>query len=72
MTNTLSVAFTVRVVVVLEFGYTAKLPSDFLYCHWLMEVFVRFAVNTIEDAEVNGKASVFGYWVSDPERYGVA
>ena len=26
----------------------------------------------VEDAEVNGKASVFGYWVSDPERYGVA
>ena len=24
------------------------------------------------DAEFNGKASVFGYWVSDPERYGVA
>ena len=26
----------------------------------------------VSDAEVNGKASVFGYWVSDPERYGVA
>ena len=26
----------------------------------------------VEDAEVNGKASVFGYWVNDPERYGVA
>ena len=25
----------------------------------------------VEDAE-NGKATVFGYWVSDPERYGVA
>jgi glucose-1-phosphate thymidylyltransferase len=25
----------------------------------------------VEDA-VNGKATVFGYWVSDPERYGVA
>ena len=24
------------------------------------------------DAEVNGKATVFGYWVNDPERYGVA
>ena len=23
-------------------------------------------------AEVEGKATVFGYWVSDPERYGVA
>ena len=26
----------------------------------------------VRDAEENGKASVFGYWVSDPERYGVA
>ena len=26
----------------------------------------------VEDAEVNKKATVFGYWVSDPERYGVA
>ena len=26
----------------------------------------------VKDAEVNGKASVFGYWVNDPERYGVA
>jgi glucose-1-phosphate thymidylyltransferase len=26
----------------------------------------------VEDADKNGKASVFGYWVSDPERYGVA
>ena len=25
-----------------------------------------------KDAEENGKATVFGYWVSDPERYGVA
>lgn len=25
----------------------------------------------VADAE-NGKATVFGYWVSDPERYGVA
>ncbi len=24
------------------------------------------------DAEQNGKATVFGYWVNDPERYGVA
>lgn len=30
---------------------------------------LRRAVN---DAEQNGKATVFGYWVSDPERYGVA
>lgn len=26
----------------------------------------------VEDAEQNSKATVFGYWVSDPERYGVA
>lgn len=26
----------------------------------------------VEDAEHNAKATVFGYWVSDPERYGVA
>ena len=26
----------------------------------------------VKDAEVNNKATVFGYWVSDPERYGVA
>lgn len=26
----------------------------------------------VEDAELDDKATVFGYWVSDPERYGVA
>lgn len=26
----------------------------------------------VADAEKNAKATVFGYWVSDPERYGVA
>lgn len=26
----------------------------------------------VDDAEQNAKATVFGYWVSDPERYGVA
>ena len=26
----------------------------------------------VEDAEESAKATVFGYWVSDPERYGVA
>ena len=26
----------------------------------------------VEDAEHNNKATVFGYWVADPERYGVA
>ena len=28
--------------------------------------------DAVKDAELNGKATVFGYWVSDPERYGVA
>ena len=28
--------------------------------------------NAVNDAEKEGKATVFGYWVSDPERYGVA
>lgn len=27
---------------------------------------------TVMDAEPNAKATVFGYWVNDPERYGVA
>ena len=26
----------------------------------------------VKDAEENGKATVFGYWVKDPERYGVS
>lgn len=28
--------------------------------------------NAVRDAEENNKATVFGYWVNDPERYGVA
>ena len=28
--------------------------------------------DAVKDAQENGKATVFGYWVSDPERYGVA
>ena len=28
--------------------------------------------NAVVDAEQNNKATVFGYWVNDPERYGVA
>jgi glucose-1-phosphate thymidylyltransferase len=28
--------------------------------------------DAVKDAEQNGKATVFGYWVSDPQRYGVA
>ena len=28
--------------------------------------------NAVREAEENAKATVFGYWVSDPERYGVA
>ena len=34
--------------------------------------FTKLLKKAVEDADVNGKASVFGYWVSDPERYGVA
>lgn len=34
--------------------------------------FTKLLRNSVEDAEQNGKATVFGYWVSDPERYGVA
>ena len=28
--------------------------------------------DAVDNAQRNGKATVFGYWVSDPERYGVA
>ena len=34
--------------------------------------FTALLRKAVEDAELNGKASVFGYWVNDPERYGVA
>ena len=34
--------------------------------------FTTLLRNAVRDADENGKASVFGYWVSDPERYGVA
>jgi len=34
--------------------------------------FTALLRKAVEDADKNGKASVFGYWVSDPERYGVA
>ena len=34
--------------------------------------FTKLLRNAVEDAEQNAKATVFGYWVSDPERYGVA
>ena len=34
--------------------------------------FTALLCKAVEDAEVNGKASVLGYWVCDPERYGVA
>lgn len=34
--------------------------------------FTDLLKKAVEDAEENGKATVFGYWVSDPERYGVA
>ena len=34
--------------------------------------FSKMLKTAVEDAEKNNKATVFGYWVSDPERYGVA
>ena len=34
--------------------------------------FTSLLRSAVDDAERNGKATVFGYWVSDPERYGVA
>ena len=34
--------------------------------------FTMLLRNAVNDADNNGKATVFGYWVSDPERYGVA
>ena len=34
--------------------------------------FTALLKKAVEDAEQNNKATGFGYWVSDPERYGVA
>lgn len=34
--------------------------------------FTTLLRNAVRDAEENHKATVFGYWVNDPERYGVA
>ena len=34
--------------------------------------FTTLLRKAVEDVEQNEKATVFGYWVSDPERYGVA
>ena len=34
--------------------------------------FSKMLKAAVKDAEENNKATVFGYWVSDPERYGVA
>ena len=34
--------------------------------------FTNLLRKAVEDAEKNRKATLFGYWVSDPERYGVA
>lgn len=34
--------------------------------------FTALLKEAVHTAEVEGKATVFGYWVSDPERYGVA
>lgn len=34
--------------------------------------FTQMLKAAVHDADLNDKATVFGYWVSDPERYGVA
>ena len=34
--------------------------------------FDQMLANAVSTAENDGKATVFGYWVSDPNRYGVA
>lgn len=34
--------------------------------------FTQMLKNAVRTAEEEGKATVFGYWVNDPERYGVA
>ena len=34
--------------------------------------FTELLADAVRDAETNAKAPVFGYWVDDPERYGVA
>lgn len=34
--------------------------------------FTKVLRQSVENAEKHGKATVFGYWVNDPERYGVA
>jgi glucose-1-phosphate thymidylyltransferase len=34
--------------------------------------FTELLRQAVKDAEENAKATVFGYWVNDPERYGVA
>ena len=34
--------------------------------------FTSLLKKAVQDAEENNKATVFGYWVSDPQRYGVA
>lgn len=34
--------------------------------------FSKMLIDAVKNAEENNKATVFGYWVNDPERYGVA
>lgn len=43
------------------------LGDNIFYGHGFTELLSK-AVNTVDN---NGKAAVFGYWVKDPERYGV-
>ncbi len=44
------------------------LGDNIFYGHSIVEK----AVAAVRNAEERGRATVFGYWVSDPERYGVA
>lgn len=44
------------------------LGDNIFYGHGLTEMLK----NALKTAETENKATVFGYWVSDPERYGVA
>lgn len=44
------------------------LGDNIFYGHGLTEMLK----NAVKAADIENKATVFGYWVSDPERYGVA
>ena len=44
------------------------LGDNIFYC----QVFPGLLRHAVKDAEENNSATVFGYWVNDPQRYGVA